>query len=213
MSEAERQRLAAIDAPPRRAQFVAGRWLIRQVLAEAYGGDARTDWPLSTGHDGPPRLLSAQAHRGVDLGLHLGLSHSAAHVCCAIGETPVGIDIEDTRRSRDWAALAELVFTATERRDVAAQPHDRQPAYFYRVWTLKEAWLKCRQAGMSPDAMARLQAVAVKDALGTQPANAGCWRGDGFAMSLVFSAPIEIVWAGVVPAFDEAAVPWHVAET
>ena len=206
LSAPEQARLAAIALPRRRAQFIAGRWLARHVIAAACGRTPEA-WPLSAGDDGPPRLLVVPpGSSAIGTEMDLGLSHSGDHVCCAFGAGPVGIDIEDTRRPRDWPALAELVCSPAQRRHLDALDEVCRGDYFYALWTLKEAWVKQQGLGMSPDVFAGLEAVPVDEAVGDAPAHwssheggevpghALAWRGSDFAMALVAPVGVEIAW-------------------
>ena len=153
LSPTEGERLSRISSARRRAEFLAGRWLLRHLLAETLGGDAR-DWSLTASDDGPPR---APAHAGV----HLALSHSGHWVAGAVSATPAGLDVETPGRARDVLALAAGVCTPAEQARLRALPAAARDAAFREVWTLKEAWLKRRAEGVSPG---RLAAVATREA-------------------------------------------------
>jgi 4'-phosphopantetheinyl transferase len=198
LSGTERTRLAAFTAPRRRAQFLAGRWAARQLLASAHGGDALADWSLDAAPQAPPRLV-----RGLRA-LHVALSHSGNHVACAVSAEPVGLDIEAPQRQRDTATLAEGVCTAAERARLLLLPAAERAGHFYRVWTLKEAWLKRRGEGVSP---ARLMSLQTTIAPGPEEAEGRVWQQEGLTLALLASAALPVKWHGASLAGPRASVP------
>lgn len=157
LSVSERDRLARISSAKRRAEFLAGRLLLRRLLAATLGGDVRA-WSLTSSEDGPP-LVPA------DAGVKLALSHSGSWVAAAVSDRPVGLDLETPGRPR-VAGLAEGVCAPEELQRLQALDPDAREAAFREMWTLKEAWLKRRGEGVSPS---RLMAVA------TRPGGSDAW--------------------------------------
>lgn len=80
--------------------------------------------------------------------LHFNLTHSGDFAACAIHDRPVGIDMEAIRPVR--AALSEKVCADAELSWVmpdGAFDNER----FLRLWTAKEAFLKCTGEGIASD--------------------------------------------------------------
>ena len=79
--------------------------------------------------------------------LHFNMSHCKRAVAVALHDAPVGIDVECRRRVSQ--ALMERVCSAGEREFVcsAADPE----LAFIRLWTRKEALLKCTGVGIRED--------------------------------------------------------------
>lgn len=190
LSDAERARLDAISAPGRRAQFLAGRWTLRHLLAGELGGEALRDWPLSAGADGPPRLL-VQQHDD----LQLAISHSGGWVACAAATVPVGLDIETPRPRRNVDGLVRAVFTEGEQAVMAAAEPSRRTELFYSIWTLKEAWLKRHSEGVSPGRLAQVQAVQASPT----EANARVWCCGELTLAVVAPGDAELKWSGEAP--------------
>ena len=70
--------------------------------------------------------------------IHFSMSHCREAVACAVGENPIGIDIETLEHySEDVAAR---VMNADEIRLIQASPHPA--AAFTRLWTMKESLYK-----------------------------------------------------------------------
>ncbi|MDR1589595.1 MAG: 4'-phosphopantetheinyl transferase superfamily protein [Oscillospiraceae bacterium] len=78
---------------------------------------------------------------------HFNISHTGRFVACAFSDAPVGIDIETIRPSD--MRIAERFFADKEREYILEQPSG--PARleaFYRVWTMKEAYIKREGSGL-----------------------------------------------------------------
>lgn len=202
LSDTERTRLDTISAPQRRAQFLAGRWGARQLMAAAHGGDALADWCLSASHDAPPRL-----ERGRQA-LCVAITHSGDHVACAASPEPVGLDLEVPRRNRNIATLSTGVCTAEEQLRLRALPVPERAGHFYRAWTLKEAWLKCRGEGISLTRLAALHTRALPTRDG---AEGRLWQQGDVTLALIAPASLQVQWHGVTEAMDEAEY-WRVEE-
>jgi 4'-phosphopantetheinyl transferase len=204
LSETERARLATFSAPGRRAQFLAGRLGARQLLAASHGGDALADWCLDAAHDAPPRL-----QRGL-CALHVALSHSGDHVACAVSTEPLGLDLEVPRRQRDIAALCAGVCTSAEQARLQALPVDRRAGHFYRMWTLKEAWLKRRGEGVSP---ARLTTLHTQAQAPHGTAEGRVWQQGGLTLALLAPPSLPLQWHATPNTVrDERPEHWRVDE-
>ncbi|WP_111289649.1 4'-phosphopantetheinyl transferase family protein [Bacillus safensis] len=78
---------------------------------------------------------------------HFNLSHSGDWVVCAVDNAPVGIDIEEIKPID--LAIAKRFFSADEYEDLLSQPAERQEAYFFHLWSMKEAFIKLTGKGLS----------------------------------------------------------------
>jgi 4'-phosphopantetheinyl transferase len=132
-SEDGRYRRFTRDGPRRR--FLAGRSLLRRVIAERSGTTAGSV-DLRTLEDGRP---SCDAFAG------LSLSHSGDLVACALADHPVGIDLQITSTGHDVAAIAAARFFSAESEWLDGQPREA----FYDLWVLKEAFLKATGVGLA----------------------------------------------------------------
>lgn len=85
--------------------------------------------------------------RFADLPLFFSLSHSGERAMCIMAEAPVGCDVEQRRPVKP--ALAGRFFSEGENRalDSCAAPEARE-ALFFKLWTLKESFLKCTGQGL-----------------------------------------------------------------
>ncbi len=131
LTAGDRLRFSAITSVQRRQQFLAGRWLVRELAAEY-----REDSPA-----------------------HFSISHSGDRVVAAIATFPVGIDLEQPSRPRDFLALAELAFSPAECAELRTLPESERSAAFYRFWTLKEATGKREGHGLQLELARRQRPV------------------------------------------------------
>lgn len=80
--------------------------------------------------------------------IHFSLSHSGAYAVCSIGEVPVGNDIEQVREGR--LKVAERFFTEQELEFLhAVQDEEEITQRMFRIWTMKESFLKVTGRGMT----------------------------------------------------------------
>ncbi|RCX13841.1 4'-phosphopantetheinyl transferase [Anaerobacterium chartisolvens] len=82
-----------------------------------------------------------------DRSLQFNISHSDNWVVCAIGDSPVGVDVE-TVKPIDFK-LAERFFSQDEYYALANQQQSDKLDYFYKLWTLKESYIKAEGKGLS----------------------------------------------------------------
>ena len=107
--------------------------LLCQALEEEYG---ITDKPaFLVGEHGKPSL---QEHPGI----HFNMSHCANAIACAVGNMPIGIDVESTERKIS-DALVRHTMSPQEQEKITGDP-----IRFFRLWTQKEALVKLCGTGL-----------------------------------------------------------------
>ncbi|MFW5427892.1 MULTISPECIES: 4'-phosphopantetheinyl transferase family protein [Bacillus] len=116
-----------------------GEVLVRQMIHDMY------DLPIdqivfATEGNGKPVVRHIPS-------FHFNLSHSGDWVVCVIDDAPVGIDIEEIKPID--LAIAKRFFSADEYEDLLSQPAERQEAYFFHLWSMKEAFIKLTGKGLS----------------------------------------------------------------
>lgn len=139
LSESELIRLGQLRHQPDRDRFAVGATILRVLagrelgLAPAQVVVDRTCTDCDRDH-GPPRFA--------ELGLWGSVAHSGRHVVVAVSTTgPVGIDVEDPRRS---AKVAEPGFL----RQVLAPLEAVRSEEWLSTWVRKEALLKLCGTGL-----------------------------------------------------------------
>jgi len=140
---ADRCRLDRLTHPRRRAQFAAGRVLLRHAIERTFGA-ASEAWQIETLDAGGVRLA-----RG-DFFAPASISHCRRLVACAIAaEGCVGIDIEQPRpRATPWRSLAGAVLHPAELEACEALDEPDRWLVLYRHWTFKEAMSKALGLGL-----------------------------------------------------------------
>lgn len=80
--------------------------------------------------------------------LHFSLSHSGDYAICSLGEAETGCDIERVRP--DKMRIADRFYTEEEKAWLyqAGEPEEQESRMF-RLWTMKESFLKATGRGMS----------------------------------------------------------------
>lgn len=94
---------------------------------------------IRTGADGKPEVE----------GICFNLSHSGHIVICATAEKEVGCDVEEIVKAPE--AVAEHFFHPSESAYVNACMGEERDRRFFRVWTMKESYIKMTGEGMSLD--------------------------------------------------------------
>ena len=106
------------------------------LLAAALGCEAPP--PCRTLPGGKPVLEGRED-------LHFSLAHCAGMAACLVSPTPCGVDVEAIRPLR--ARVIRRAFTPDEARQIAGSPCPDET--FFRLWTLKESFVKATGAGIS----------------------------------------------------------------
>lgn len=112
-----------------------------------------------------PEILRPSANGG----LRFNLSHSGAQALVAVSRSIVGVDIERVRTLRSVRGLAQRFFTAAEATALNHLAADTQVGAFFRLWVLKEAYLKAAGVGV-PEGLSQCEmAVNAEEARLIQP--------------------------------------------
>jgi len=143
----------ACESPLRRRQFVLGRLLLRGALSHLHGERPPGEWRIVAGPHGRPELApgvtsefdTAEPFTGFNL------AHSGDRIVLVTGPLPaLGVDLEDGRKPRDVEKLARRWFNPPETAELASLPAADRLHWFYRCWTIKEAWSKARGGALAP---------------------------------------------------------------
>ncbi|MEX2468800.1 MAG: 4'-phosphopantetheinyl transferase superfamily protein [Pseudohongiellaceae bacterium] len=128
-----------------RERFLLGRVLLRQTLSR-YAAASPAQWQFVENAWGKP-ALARQPAAGP---LHFNLSHSGTRLLLAVGRHELlGVDVERSDRPRRLRRIARRYFSATEVAALLALPEAERLPRFYRLWTLKEAYIKARGSGLA----------------------------------------------------------------
>lgn len=134
----ERERADRYKISKPRHQFVTGRGLLRQILANCLDLSPQAV-PITYTGAGKPVLA--------DGGLHFNVTHTDNIALIALATRPVGIDIEQIRNLANPEGIVERFFSVAECEAYRALPLELRTTGFFRAWTCKEAVIKA--AGLS----------------------------------------------------------------
>ena len=139
--ESRKQKIASFrHAESQRLSLGVGLLLVLALVEEGIDGrQAR----IAEGPWGKPFLPDHP-------NLHFSLSHSGKWAMCALGNRPLGCDVEATGRGNE--KLTKRFFHPEEQQALAMLAPDTRPEWqreFARIWTRKESWLKADGRGLS----------------------------------------------------------------
>jgi 4'-phosphopantetheinyl transferase len=141
LSPDERSRAACFHFERDRRRFMAGRGILRSILA-SYLGCLAVELSFTYGVHGKPALASGD--------LQFNLAHSDELAVIGVTRSgQVGIDVERVRPSEEFMRLADDFFSPGERMAISALPPEEQLTGFFTCWTRKEAYLKATGEGVT----------------------------------------------------------------
>ena len=151
LDTAERDRAARFVFERHRRQHIAAHALKRLMLS-AMGGAPPRSWTFEAPSGGKPKVVTPRVVTpagGPGHGPHFNISHCDGLVACAISDDlELGVDVEPVARKAPLD-LAQTYFAPEEVRWLASLPSAEQPLGFFRLWTLKEAYIKATGLGLA----------------------------------------------------------------
>ena len=136
VGETRRRRVDTLILPQDKRLSLGAALLLKKALRD-YG--VRRD-DIAADENGKPFLLSGEAQ--------FNLSHSGNFALCAVADCEVGCDAEKIRDVEP--DVAKRFFTDGEYAAIsAAQSPEGKRELFFRLWTLKESFIKAAGAGLS----------------------------------------------------------------
>lgn len=178
LSDSEQTRLATLKVEARRDHYLAGHWLIRELLSQAFG-EAPSHWSVQERKSMPPQVING------DDELRISISHSGDWVAAAIANVAIGIDIEQRPRELD-ASIESLLLNPGE-----AAGSLGNDALLQR-WVAKEAWIKARNESALP---ARLKQLHLHPAT-AEFASVSLYSNDAFHFALAIAPAVSVTWRG-----------------
>ncbi len=144
LSEAERQRVAAITDPEARTQHAIGRATIR-LIGSRSGDRPAQGVAVAVSEAGKPWLPDLPH-------LHVSVAHTRGLVVvAACRHTAVGVDVEhELGATKDPRRIAQRFFNETEVASLGELPDAEVADWFSSAWTIKEAVGKALGVGMVP---------------------------------------------------------------
>lgn len=132
----------------KKVEFLVGRYILKNLLAYHLG---RKPGSISFSRNKYGKLCLGDALQDEMYGrIEFNLSHSHGMVACAVVlEHEVGIDTEMLQG--DLLDIAKRVFAPGELEYIFQHEEQFQNDAAYRIWTLKEAYIKAKGLGLSMD--------------------------------------------------------------
>lgn len=138
LTQEELARYQAISQSLRKKQFLAGHYLVRKIASGIFKNKFY-NWTYFQDDEGLRRLKYSDNSSPA---LYVSISHSGEYIAAAVSQTPVGIDIENFGKQRDFMAIANHVFSETEIEHLKSCSAEELKPNFYLYWTLKECVAK-----------------------------------------------------------------------
>ena len=128
-----------------RLSYIARHGLLRLILSRYLPTEAGS-LDFSYGPHGKPYISKEQNILGIQFSLS---SSSSIGLLGITRNNPIGIDIEHRNTDIDFQGISELYFSESEISHIRENDDLNKSNEFYRIWTMKEAYLKAVGSGMS----------------------------------------------------------------
>ena len=130
-----------------RQLHLLARLMCRTILSRYQPDVLPHQWQFQPGPHGKPEVVGPKCNQGQ---LHFNLSHTEGVVVLAVSRAgAIGVDVECTDRPIDHLGLANRYFAQVEAEAVKNRLAEDRGALFYRIWTLKEAYVKAVGQGLA----------------------------------------------------------------
>ena len=140
----EQLHAAAFTDPLHRAQFILCRQFLREKLA-TFIPTKPSHIPIILSPTGKPSIRESNIQFNQS---HRTNSQTGMLALFAIsGDGQVGIDIDNTTLPINFDRIIEDQFTNTEQQSLLQLSPELRRASFFKMWTQKEAYLKCLEIG------------------------------------------------------------------
>lgn len=204
LSPDEQARSARFRFDCDRHRFIAGRGLLRAILAR-YLQEDPSHLVFDYNRRGKPFLVEC----GGQNPLYFNLTHSEDLALFAVTWIcNIGIDVERMCPLSDAKGIAARFFSPSERDGLKALSEVEEPIAFFNLWTRKEAWLKATGDGIGDS----LNQVEVSF-LASEPARLIRLFGNAetaqeWSLLKLLPAP-DFIGALAVPAKNVSVDCWH----
>ena len=132
LPQARQEKILRCRVADKRKQSLGAGLLLEYVL-NLHG---KSSMEIKIGENGKPQLEN----------FFFNLSHAGDYVICAVGEELVGCDVE--KITQEPKNLAEKYFCKSEKEHLNQLEGIERTKEFFRIWTLKESYMKMTGEGM-----------------------------------------------------------------
>jgi 4'-phosphopantetheinyl transferase len=144
LSDTEKNRYDHFKIDSKKEEFLSSRLLLRFLLTRysKMGAEGVEAIPDTMGR---PFWMRGRER----IPLYFSLSHTRGMICCAIADcAETGCDVEQDRPRKYEKELSRKVFSEQEADCYHHLAEGKQREFFYRSWTLKEAFVKAMGKGL-----------------------------------------------------------------
>ncbi len=156
-----------------RRRYIVSQGKLRRILA-AYLQLPPEKIAFAARAYGKPYLVGEEIHA-----IKFNLSHAGDFLAVAVSHgDDVGVDIEEWAETVDYEAVVALCFADSESRFWLNLPAEEKRAFFYRLWTRKESFVKAVGMGLGLDVSEVITAPSGPSRFLSLPAGYGgpeCW--------------------------------------
>ena len=148
ISSHEHQRISNMKSAKRQQQYLISCAALRTILAYYLSGSSPAEIRFTKNRHGKPALQEASSQ------LQFNLSHTKGKVLIGIAkQRALGVDIEYIDTKRDIQKIADHYFHHNEwdssLMGKASRNKNELAKQFYKLWTLKEAFIKAEGKGLN----------------------------------------------------------------
>lgn len=145
LSSAESQQYQQLMHGSNGRDYLISRALLRTVLAD-YCNLAPEKISFCVNAYGKPELSNSDRQEAIQF----NTAHTSGLTVCVVTRgNDIGVDVESHAESRSVLNMADDYFSTLELQALNGRADDQQLDYFYRYWTLKEAYIKGRGEGLT----------------------------------------------------------------
>ncbi|WP_094752130.1 4'-phosphopantetheinyl transferase family protein [Psychromonas sp. CD1] len=143
LSPDERKKVNRYRLPQAQNIALLTRAFIRLILSQ-YETQSASQWVFSISPLGKPEVTNTKHP------LRFNLSHNNNLIICAITLiNDIGCDIENLERKINAKSITQRYFSTYEQQQLNTLPQNQQNAFFFKLWTLKEAFVKATGQGLA----------------------------------------------------------------
>ena len=140
----EHKKLGRFIQPDDGHHYLVAHALVRSVLSY-YADIAPPDWCFTHGKHGRPEI-----HPDLGSRLRFNLTHTRGLAACVVTlDVDCGIDAELLHERSNPMGVAQRMFSTPELKALGQRKGEDFLEYFYKHWTLREAYVKARGIGIS----------------------------------------------------------------
>jgi 4'-phosphopantetheinyl transferase len=145
LSDDERARASRFQFSRHRDGYIAGRGILRYLLAKYCGQIVPKQLEFAAGHRGKPYLKTGNGCRPL---LFSQADSNGIALYAFNRRDEIGIDIEHMREVLDMDAFVSRTFSAVEKAAYFSLPFKDRKEAFFNCWTRKEAFIKAIGEGL-----------------------------------------------------------------